>query len=101
MLTSVDVTVPTLWRGRSEGVLSAGRCGFAPDYVLVLGSLVVLELKSFGLEELFARVAVVDVLLDSAMRLGMASDSTCETTLAPPGRFTGFAMRANWAAVQR
>ena len=52
----------------------------------MLGSLVVLELKRLESEELFAGIAVIEFLLDSATRLGMASDSTCKTTLLRPGR---------------
>ena len=36
---------------------------------------------------------VVEVLLDSATRLGMASDSPCETTLSPHGKCTDLTSR--------
>ena len=53
-----------------------------PRICFVFGSLLVLELKKFQIEQLFARVAVVHVLLNSTTRLGVASDSTCETSLS-------------------
>ena len=40
------------------------------------------------MEELFARVTVVDVLLNGAARLGAASDSLCEITVAPQERLS-------------